>query len=213
MVATLLPPGPRGHFFVGNIPEYIRDPLGFLSECSRKHGDVVRMTFFKAEACHCNNPEDIQYILVNSNRSFTKGYGGGSMQTLLGNGLLTSEGDFWRRQRRLAQPAFHRERISSYGEVMVAYTERMLASWRDGEMHDIHQDMMRLTLEIVAQTLFSTDIGGDAQEVGAALEAAMEQINSEGERLHAHITEDIHQPPPYTFLYTAWQVNMKIILI
>jgi Cytochrome P450 len=100
MVATLFPPGPRGHFFVGNIPEYIRDPLGFLSECARKHGDVVRMTFFKGEAYLCNNPEDIQYILVKSNHSFTKGYGGGSMQTLLGNGLLTSEGDFRRRQRR-----------------------------------------------------------------------------------------------------------------
>jgi len=207
MVATLLPPGPRGHFIVGNIPEYIRDPLGFLSECARKHGDVVRMTFFKGEVYLCNNPEDIQYILVNSNRSFTKSYGDGSMQTLLGNGLLTSEGDFWRRQRRLAQPAFHRERISSYGEVMVAYTERMLASWRDGEMHDIHQDMMRLTLEIVAQTLFSTDIGGDAQEVGTALEAAMEQLSSQESLLQALIPENFPTPRYVRFRKAVEQLN------
>src|SRR5215467_12291874 len=207
MVATLLPPGPKRHFFVGNIPEYTRDPLGFLSECAHKYGDVVRITFFKAEAYLCNNPEDIQYILVNSNRSFTKGYGGGSMQTLLGNGLLTSEGDFWRRQRRLAQPAFHRERVSSYGEVMVAYTERMLASWRDGEMHDIHQDMMRLTLEIVAQTLFSTDIGGDAQEVGTALEAAMEQLSSQGSLLQALIPENFPTPRHIRFHKAVEQLN------
>src|SRR5260370_41605156 len=107
MVATLLPPGPRGHFFVGNIPEYIRDPLGFLSECARKHGDVVRMTFFKAEAYLCNNPEDIQYILVNSNRSFTKGYGGGSLQKHLCNGLVSNEAGVCWRQRRMARTAFY----------------------------------------------------------------------------------------------------------
>src|SRR6266852_6215764 len=169
MVATLLPPGPRGHFFVGNIPEYIRDPLGFLSECARKHGDVVRMTFFKGEAYLCNNPEDIQYILGNSNRSFTKGYGGGSMQTLLGNGLLTSEGDFWRRQRRLAQPAFHRQRISTYGDIMVDYAARAISSWQDGETRDVHRDMMRLTLEIVAKTLFDADVSGETDNVGRIL--------------------------------------------
>jgi cytochrome P450 len=72
---------------------------------------------------------------------------------LVGNGLVTSEGDFWRRQRRLIRPAFHRQRISGYGDVMVEYTKRTIDSWRDGEECDLHRDMMRLTLEIVVKTL------------------------------------------------------------
>jgi len=93
---------------------------------------------------------------------------------MFGNGLLTSEGDFWIRQRRLAQPAFHRERIAAYGSAMVGYAERMLATWQDGETRDVHADMMTLTLEIVAKTLFDADIGGDARDVGEAMEVLME---------------------------------------
>ena len=72
---------------------------------------------------------------------------------LLGDSLLANEGEFWRRQRRLAQPAFHRQRINDYGEVVVACTERMLANWQDGETRDIHQEMMRLLQEILTITL------------------------------------------------------------
>jgi len=80
------------------------------------------------------------------------------LRRVLGNGLLTSEGEFWRRQRKLVQPAFHQERIAAYTEVMVAYTERMLASWKEGQGLDVHEAMMRLTLDIVAKTLFDTDV-------------------------------------------------------
>src|SRR6185295_3590224 len=83
--------------------------------------------------------------------------------------LVTSEGDFWRRQRRLAQPAFHRQRISAYGDVMGDYAERAVASWREGETRDIHQDMMRLTIEIVVKTLFNADVSEDVDNVGPIL--------------------------------------------
>ena len=72
---------------------------------------------------------------------------------------MTSEGEFWRGQRKLAQPAFHRERIAAYGRLMVEFTERMLAVWADGQVRDAQDDMMRLTLEIVAKTLFDAEIG------------------------------------------------------
>jgi len=88
---------------------------------------------------------------------------------LVGNGLLTSEGEVWKRQRRLAQPAFHRQRISAYGDVMVDYAQRMIAMWRAGEVRDIHRDMMRLTLEIVVRTLFNADVSQDADKVGRGL--------------------------------------------
>ena len=88
---------------------------------------------------------------------------------LVGNGLVTSEGDFWRRQRRLAQPAFHRQRISSYGDVMVQYAQRTIASWKPGERRDLARDMTRLTLEIVVKTLFNSDVSYDADHVGQIL--------------------------------------------
>jgi len=85
-------------------------------------------------------------VFVTRNRDFRKGKLGAERRLLLGNGLATSDGDYWRRQRRLAQPAFHRERIAAYGESMVAFTEEMTAAWRDGEVRDLHADMMRVTL-------------------------------------------------------------------
>ena len=94
----------------------------------------------------------------------------------LGQGLLTSEGDFWRGQRKLAQPAFHRERIAAYGQLMVDFTERMLESWADGQVRDVQADMMRLTLEIVAKTLFDAEIGGDSADVSAAMETLMQRF-------------------------------------
>jgi cytochrome P450 len=97
----------------------------------------------------------------------------------VGNGLLTSEGDFWLRQRRLAQPAFHRQRIGTYGEVMVQFTDRMLSSWRPGEIRDIHSDMMRLTLEIVVKTLFNADVSNDADRVRTTLSEIVKPFASQ----------------------------------
>src|SRR5260221_10672501 len=90
-------------------------------------------------------------------------------QRLVGNGLLTSQGEEWERARRLSQPAFHRERVASYGQVMVDYTTRLTAKWNEGETRDTHVDMMRLTLEIVVQCLFSADVSHDVDDVGATL--------------------------------------------
>lgn len=80
------------------------------------------------------------------------------LRRFFGNGLVNSEGDFWQRQRRLTQPAFHRERIFGYGEVMVDYTRKLLTTWQDSEVRDIHQEMMQLTLKIVANPPFFKDI-------------------------------------------------------
>jgi cytochrome P450 len=95
---------------------------------------------------------------------------------VFGNGLLTSEGEFWRRQRRLAQPAFHRDRVTSYGDVMIAYTEQMLDQWSVGETREVHEDLMHLTLLIVAKVLFDADVASDVNAVGKALDMAMAEI-------------------------------------
>lgn len=180
MAAVALPPGPRGRYLVGNLLEYSRDPLGFLSRCAREYGDVVRLEFPGPPAYLLAHPDHIERVLVANNRNFIKDRVTRSQLSILGDGLLTSDGDFWRRQRRLAQPAFHRERVENYAGRMVAYTERMLEGWRDGRERDVHRDMMRLTLEIVAKTLVDADIAGEAEEVGEALGAVMAHFSDQG---------------------------------
>jgi cytochrome P450 len=129
-----------------------------------------------------NHPDLIEEVLVTHNRKFIKGRVLRANKRLFGNGLLTSEGDFWLRQRRLAQPAFHRGRVASYADTMVRYTERLIGGWKSGEECNVHAEMMRLTLQIVAKTLFDADVEGDAARVGTALEAIME-LNSDFRKL------------------------------
>jgi cytochrome P450 len=173
------PPGPKGRLLGENLREYARDPLGFLSGCAREHGDVVRLRFMGQTFYLLSNPDLIEYVLVENNRNFSKTRLLRRNRRLLGEGLLTSEGEFWRRQRRLAQPAFHRKRVAAYGEVMVAFAERSLEGWRDGETIDVHEEMMRLTLEVVAKCLFDADVRAEANDVGRAMKVALEDFSSQ----------------------------------
>ena len=175
-----LPPGPTGHPILGVMPEFNRDTLGFIERC-RDYGDVVRMRFLYLTVHFLYNPDDIEYVLSTNAKNFIKSRSLRSpfFRRLVGNGLLTSEGEEWKRQRRLAQPAFHRQRISAYGDVMVEYATRMISSWRHGEQRDIHRDMMRLTLEIVVKTLFNADVSGDADKVGQVLSQMVKPFASQ----------------------------------
>lgn len=190
MTPVRLPPSPKSHPLTGHLPDFSSDPLGFLSNCAREHGDVVNLRFGLFPAYLINHPDYIEYVLVNTNRQFIKSRGlRTTNRLLLGNGLLASEGDFWRRQRRLVQPAFHRERIAAYGDVMVAYTDRAIAKWQDGEIRDIYTDIMQLTLDITAKTIFNVDVADDA-ELGTALSVAMEYFNIRNSNL-LFLTEKI----------------------
>ena len=164
-----LPPGPKGRLLSGHLPELRRDPLGLYLRTARQYGDVATLRFGFKRIHLINHPDLVEEVLVTRARNFTKHYGLRMNRRLLGNGLLTSEGEFWLRQRRLMQPAFSRERVGSYAGIMVDYADRLTAGWRDGETRDIHADMTRLTLEIVAKTLFDSDVPGEAQAVGEAM--------------------------------------------
>ncbi|PYU04503.1 MAG: cytochrome P450 [Acidobacteria bacterium] len=182
MPSEKLPPGPVSRWWSGFFRQYSRDPLGYLTFLFRTYGDVVGLRYFRYRVTFISHPKDIEEVLVNQAKKFAKGRILRANKRLFGNGLLTSEGEFWLRQRRLAQPAFHRARVASYAETMVRYAERMLEAWRDGEERDIHQEMMRLTLQIVAKTLFDADVENDAREVGRALQVVMD-LNSNFRRL------------------------------
>jgi cytochrome P450 len=173
MAPAQLPPGPRGRFLIGHLPELRRDMLGFLSQLAREHGDCASFRLGLKRGVLINHPDLIEAVLVTESRHFIKHYITRLLRPTMGNGLLLSEGDFWLRQRRLVQPAFHRERIATYGDLMVSYAERMLERWQDGETRDVHVEMMRLTLEIVAKALFDADVAGKARDVGEALEVGM----------------------------------------
>jgi cytochrome P450 len=164
------PPGPSEN----GLREMARDQLGFYQRITRRYGDFVPVRFGLRRAVFINHPDLIEEVLVTQSAKFIKSMALRRSRRLLGNGLLTSEGDFWRRQRRLAQPAFHRQRIASYAETMVDATERLLTTWRADGTLDVHAEMMRLTLDIVSKTLFGADTGSMADEIGDAVTIGQE---------------------------------------
>jgi cytochrome P450 len=176
MASLPAPPRVPGLPLLGNTLRLLRDPLGFLTEAAREYGDVVDVNVRLMRIYLVSRPELIDKVLVADNRAYVKDEGTHALRALLGEGLLTSEGDHWRRQRRLAQPGFHRERVASYGAVMVEYTERMLSTFRDGDVRNIHEDMMRLTREIVAKTLFDADLTRESASVGEAFEVVVRRF-------------------------------------
>jgi cytochrome P450 len=171
MVAAAIPQGPRGGRVLGNMREFNSDALGFVERCAREFGDVVPTRFLYVPTLFLFHPDYVEYVLATGSKNFIKAASLRSpfFRRLVGNGLVTSEGEFWRRQRRLAQPAFHRSRVEAYARTMVAFAERMLAGWRDGRTLDVHEEMTALTRFVVAQTLFSTDVSADSREIGQAL--------------------------------------------
>jgi cytochrome P450 len=176
------PPGPPSSRWRGSFAQYTRDPLTFLPEAIRTYGDVIGLRFLKFRIYFLNHPDMIEELLVAQARKFGRGRVLKANQRLFGKGLLTSEGDFWLRQRRLAQPAFHRARIACYAEAMVQYAQKLTATWKHGEERDIHVEMMGLTLQIVGKTLFGVEVTREVEEVEHSLQALME-LNSDFRRL------------------------------
>lgn len=168
-----LPPGPRGWLPGGQVLPFRMSPLTYLTRMAREHGDHVLLRLGPELAVLVSHPDSVREVLVVQDRKFRKGRGLERTKPLLGEGLLTSEGEFHRRQRRLVNPAFHHERIAAYGRVMTEYAERASGTWRDGQELDLSEAMMRLTLAIVARTLFGADVEGEAGEIGAALTTVM----------------------------------------
>jgi cytochrome P450 len=168
-----LPPGPRIKSDWIFAARRIRDPLGFFTQMVRKYGDIVHLKTGEPNIFLLNDPEYIKRVLVTDARKFTKGHGLQRARILLGNGLLTSEGETHRRQRRLVQPAFHHDRIAGYASTMVDYGGRLSDNWKNGSTIDVSKEMTRLTLAIVGKTLFDTDIESEASEVGNALTTTM----------------------------------------
>ena len=166
-------PGPPRRYPGSHLFALRRDPLAFLTGIAREHGDVARFRLGPVDVHLVSRPDWIRDVLVTHAHLFHKGRGLERAKRLLGEGLLTSEDPIHRRQRRMMQPAFHRDRIAGYADVMTAHAEATSARWRDGETLDLAQEMSRLTLAIVGRTLFDSDVESEADEIGAALTTAI----------------------------------------
>ena len=164
------PPGPPPNLIRSLFGAMQQNPLDYFTAMAQEYGDVSGMRIGKFRSLFINHPDLIEDVLVNNSRKYHKGRILQANKYLFGEGLLTSEGDFWLRQRRLAQPAFHRARVSAYAATMAEYTEQLIATWRNGEERDIHEEMMQLALRIVGKTLFDADVTRDAKEVGETLD-------------------------------------------
>ncbi len=174
--ARRLPPSVPGAWLVGNTLQYIRDPLGFLTRASREQGDVARSRLGPYDEYLIFHPDLIEYVLRVHQENYIKDRLTQMLRPLVGNGLLTSEGAFWRRQRKLAQPGFQQGQVQSYAAAMIDLAEREIATWSDGQTLDIHDRMSRLTLGIVSRCLFSTDVGDASETVGPALDVIMNRF-------------------------------------
>ncbi len=164
----LRPPGPKRHLFTGNTREFYKDQLGFLTESARKYGDVVSLRFLHVPVYLLSNPVHIEQVFGSQNFIKSKSLRLPLQRRIFGNGLLSSNGEQWLRERRLTQPAFHRDHLNAYGESMIAGTEKMIADWEADGIRDVYDEMRALALEISAKCLFNADmsrVGATVREI------------------------------------------------
>lgn len=168
-ITANFPPGPKGHFLLGNLPEFMKDPLAFLTRCACDYGDVVCFWLGNTSVCLLNHPDYIEQVLL-SPQDFQKSRLLRAFRSLFGKGLLTSEGVSWSNRRSTAQPFFLSGRIAGYSQIMRDCAEQKLSCWRDGEVLDLEKEMMELTLAIVLKALFHVDLDADIGEISAAVD-------------------------------------------
>ena len=187
---SVTPPGPIGDPVFGNGRQYADDPFSFMRACADSYGDVVRFDLGPRETYLLTNPADIERVLVSDADRYRKPqFGDDAMDTLLGNGLLMSEGETWQRQRRLANPSFHNRRIGALAGTMVDHTESQLADWSDGDVVDIQLEVARLTVKIIVSAMFGADITDEE------VKTVQEKLEPLGARF---------EPDPRRFLIPNW---------
>ncbi len=168
--------GPRGVPLLGSLLEFGSDPLSFFTRCAHDYGDCVAFRLGRRPAFLLNHPDLIEQVLLADRGNFKKySFFWRHTKRVAEHGLLVLEGEAWRCERRLLQPAFHHERIKAYGELMVGCAERITATWQPDTVIAIDQEMRQLTGHVVTQTLFGTDVMAEI----AQIRTAFDSINAE----------------------------------
>lgn len=177
MATTEFAPGPRGFFPFSKYSKIMRaDPMDFFSGINREFGNTTSFSIFGIRITSTINPMDAKYVLQENASNYTKSITYNEIKHILGQGLLTSEGAFWKRQRRISQPAFKRSMIEKFSEVVLQETDKLLKSLEGKNTTDISEDMMKITFTIVGKALFQKDLGDRARAIGEALDTALSLV-------------------------------------
>ena len=172
--SPVYPPGPKDAFFGAGLQLAIRrDPLGFMERLAREYGDIVHFKLGRRHVYLLNHPEHVKGVLLSHYDNFLKGRGIARRNNFLGEGLLTSEGDFHRRQRRLTQPAFNHGRFDGYAATMTRITAEAADRWRAGQRLDVLEAMRQITLPIASQTLFGTRVDAEHERIIEAIRTGL----------------------------------------
>jgi cytochrome P450 len=177
MSKNALPPGPKGTLVGGSLRDFNEQRLDFFLRVAREYGDLASFRFGPRRMFLASHPDLIERVLVTDAKHYIKHFGARMYKPVLGNGLVTSEGDFWLRQRRLAQPAFLKNRVTSYAPAMSELTRTMLAHWRPGAQVDMHGEFSTLTSAIALKTLFGLDDAGDREQFVTSLRLAFDLLS------------------------------------
>ena len=171
------PPGPKGTLLGGNVRQFRAALLNFLLETAREYGPLASFRIGPRRVFLASGPDLIEQVLVTDAKHYIKHFGARAFKPVLGNGLVTSEGAFWHRQRKLIQPAFLKIRVQSYAQIMAELTDQMLNSWSPGKSVQIDYEFEALTSKIALKTLFDLEDSGDRQRFSGTLKLAFELMN------------------------------------
>jgi len=169
---STLPPGPKTKIPLGHLFSFRRDSIGFLKKIAGEYGDIVHFKIGPIRIVLLNHPDLIKEVLTTQHRNFVKGRPLEMAKELLGEGLLTSEGDFHKRQSRLIQPAFHRNMIESYVPALTKCVTQLMNGWEENIKVDIKEEMTNMSIAIAGKTLFGSDTQQEAEEINQALDTA-----------------------------------------
>ncbi len=167
-----LPPGPRPKIPLGHLFSFRRDSIGFLRKIAKEYGDIVHFKIGPIRIVLLNHPDFIKEVLTTQHHNFIKGRPLQMAKELLGEGLLTSEGEFHKRQSRMIQPAFHRNMIESYAPAMTGCVTQLMKGWEEDMEIDMKEEMTRMSIEIAGKTFFNADLEKEAAEINEALDTA-----------------------------------------
>lgn len=194
-----------------------RDPIRLISQAVERHGDLVRIVRLGPLTYYLiRHPKDLQRVLLDNHRNYSKDlFVWRNLSSLLGNGLLISEGDFWLRQRRIIQPAFHRERIARFAEMMSRESARTFADWerpaRTGEPIEVLQHMMSLTLRIVAQALMSVEVEGESHALGGDLTYVLTSIMDRNTAPYMYLPMTVPTPANRRFKAAVRSIDEMVL--
>ncbi len=184
------PPGPKGVPVIGNSGQYAKDPFEFITAVEEAYGDIAHFELGPIDTYMITSPPDIERVLVTDDAKYQKPkFQDDAIGDLLGEGLLMSEGETWRKQRELAQPSFLMSRLSGLSDLMVDYTEEMLADWEEGDVINVHLEMARLTVKIIVEAMFGATIDDER------VRTVQENLEPLGSRF---------EPNPFRFAIPDW---------